>query len=58
MITVELKDENLWHMNFKFIKYFLFIIITLLIGHKLLAHDYYLGQLTIDHPYITNQCQE
>ena len=40
-------------MNFTFIKYFLFIIITLLIGHKLLAHDYYLGQLTIDHPYIT-----
>ena len=40
-------------MNFKFFKYFLFLIFTLLIGHKLFAHDYYLGQLTIDHPYIT-----
>ena len=40
-------------MNFKFFKYFLFLLITFLIGQKLFAHDYYLGQLTIDHPYIT-----
>ena len=53
MITEDLKDENVWYMNFKFFKYFLFLIITFLIGNKLFAHDYYLGQLTIDHPYIT-----
>ena len=40
-------------MNFKYFKYFLFLLITFLIGQKLFAHDYYLGQLTIDHPYIT-----
>ena len=38
---------------FKYFKYFLFLLITFLIGQKLFAHDYYLGQLTIDHPYIT-----
>ena len=40
-------------MNFKFLKYFLFLLVTFFIGQKLFAHDYYLGQLTIDHPYIT-----
>ncbi len=53
IITNDFKDENVWYMNFKFFKYFLLLIITFLFGQKLFAHDYYLGQLTIDHPYIT-----
>ena len=39
-------------MNFKYLKYFLLLLLTFFIGQKVFAHDYYLGKLTIDHPYI------
>ncbi len=39
-------------VNYKIIKYIILILTVLIFPKIIYSHDYYLGKLTIDHPYI------
>ena len=39
-------------VNYRIIKYIILILTVFLFSNNIYSHDYYLGKLTIDHPYI------